>query len=93
MRKFYSIKTNVSENIEKLNQGLLVGIPLITQIGNKKIIIENYKSILGFLEYEVKISTTIGTVKVYGDKMIMTEMTSETIIIIGEITKIEVIKE
>ncbi len=70
---------------------LLVGVPLITQIGKKKIIVENYKSIIGFLEYEVKVNTSIGTLKIYGNKMTMTEMTSETLIIEGEITKVEVL--
>ncbi len=70
---------------------LLVGVPLITQMGKKKIIIENYKSIIGFLEFEVKVNTTIGTLKIYGEKMTMTEMTAETIIIEGEITKVEIV--
>ncbi len=91
MDKFRSLKSNISSKMNRSNLDLLVGIPLITQMGKKKIIIENYKSIVGFLEYEVKINTSIGTVKVYGDKMTMTEMTSETIIIEGSITKVEII--
>lgn len=92
MEKFNRIKKITTKNINKATSELLIGVPLITQIGNKKIIIENYKNILGFLEYEVKIATNIGTMKVYGEKMIMTEMTSETIIIIGDIIKVEIIK-
>ncbi len=91
MNKFRNLKSNISNKINRSTLDLLVGIPLITQMGKKKIIIENYKSIIGFLEYEVKVNTTIGTLKIYGEKMTMTEMTSETIIIEGEITKVEII--
>ncbi len=89
--KFRSLKSNISSKMNRSNVDLLVGIPLITQMGKKKIIIENYKSIIGFLEYEVKVNTSIGTLKIYGDKMTMTEMTSETIIIEGVITKVEIV--
>ncbi len=91
MEKLRSFKSNISNKMNRSSLGLLVGVPLITQMGKKKIIIENYKSIIGFLEYEVKVNTSIGTLKIYGEKMTMTEMTSETIIIEGSITKIEIV--
>ncbi len=91
MEKFRSLKSNISNKMNRSNLDLLVGVPLITQMGKKKIIIENYKSIIGFLEYEVKVNTSIGTLKIYGDRMTMTEMTSETIIIEGVITKVEIV--
>ncbi len=91
MNNFRNLKSNISNKLNRSNIEVLVGIPLITQIGKKKIIIENYKSIIGFLEYEVKINTSIGTLKIYGDKMTMTEMTSETLIIEGVIIKVEIV--
>ncbi len=91
MDKFRNLKSNISNKLNRSTLDLLVGVPLITQMGKKKIIVENYKSIVGFLEYEVKVNTTIGTLKIYGEKMTMTEMTAETIIIEGEITKVEII--
>ncbi len=91
MVNFNDLKTNISNKMNRSSFDLLVGVPLITQMGKKKIIIENYKNIIGFLEYEVKINTSIGTIKIYGDKMTMTEMTSETIILEGEITKVEIL--
>ncbi len=91
MGKINSLKTNVNQKLKKVNMELVVGVPLITQIGNKKVIIENYKSILGVLEYEIKVSTSLGTLKVFGNKMKMIEMTSDTLIIVGKIEKIEMI--
>ncbi len=89
MGKINSLKSNVNKQLNKVNMDIVVGVPLITQIGNKKIIIENYKTILGFLEYEVKVSTSLGTLKVFGDKMKIIEMTSDTLIIVGKIEKVE----
>ncbi len=91
MDKFKNLKSNISTKLNRSNFEVIGGIPLITQIGSKKIIVENYKSVVGFLEYEVKINTTIGTLKIYGEKMTMIEMTAETIIIKGEIRKFEII--
>ncbi len=89
MGKINSLKTDINKKLSKVNMDIVTGVPLITQIGNKKVIIENYKSILGVLEYEIKVSTSIGTLKVFGNKMKMTEMTSDTLIIVGKIEKIE----
>lgn len=86
-----NFRSSITNKMNKVNMDMLVGVPLITQVGNKRVIIENYKSIIGFLEYEVKINTSLGLVKVVGEKMIMTEMTSETIIIEGEILKVEIV--
>ncbi len=91
MDKVKNIKSNISNKLTRSKVEMLVGVPLITQIGNKKIIIENYKSIVGFLEYEVKINTTIGLLKIFGRNMTIIEMTSETLIIQGEISKIEML--
>lgn len=86
-----NFRSGITNKLNKVNMDMLVGVPLITQVGNKRVIIENYKSVIGFLEYEVKINTSLGLVKVVGEKMIMTEMTSETIIIEGEIFKVEIV--
>ncbi len=91
MGKINSLKSSVSKKLSKVNMNIIMGEPLITQIGNKKVIIENYKSILGVLEYEIKVSTSLGTLKVFGNKMKMIEMTSDTLIIVGKIEKIEII--
>ncbi len=88
--KLNSLRDSASKKL-KVSSDILAGVPLITQIGNKKVIVENYKSILGILEYEVKVSTSLGTLKVFGQKMKMIEMTSDTLIIIGKIEKIELL--
>ncbi len=83
-KKFLNKLTEIKEDI-------IVGVPLITQVSNNKIIIENYKSILGVLDHEVKISTSVGTLTIIGKDIVMREMTSETIIIEGKIRKSEII--
>ncbi len=76
---------------KEIKEDIIVGVPLITQISNNKIIVENYKSILGFLDHEVKISTSVGTLTIIGKDIVMREMTAETIIIEGKIQKSEIV--
>ncbi len=91
MVKLNSLRAKVGKKLNEVNIDVVTGVPLITQIGNNKVIVENYKTILGVLEYEIKVSTSLGTLKVFGQKMKMIEMTSDTLIIVGKIEKVEII--
>ena len=64
-------------------------IPKITNLGFKKMMIENYKSILEYQEIFIRISTIIGIININGINMKMEEMTKDDIIIEGEIDSID----
>ena len=64
-------------------------VPKVVCSGNDKVIIENY---LGILEYDdcmVRLNTGIGDIFVYGNKLSISELISDEIIILGEIQSVE----
>ncbi len=91
MRRLREVKTKVKSNFNKVNFEMIVGVPLITQIGNRKIIIENYKNIVEVLDKSIKVNTSVGVMHIEGDELTVREMTSETLIIEGRILKLELI--
>ena len=64
-------------------------IPKITNLGFKKMMIENYKNILEYQDFFIRINTSIGIININGIGMKMEEMTKDDIIIEGEIDSID----
>lgn len=91
MQKFKEVKNNFRNQLSSAHFEILVGVPLITQIGNEKLIIENYKNILEIIESSIKLNTSVGIFLIGGENLIVKEMTSDTLIIEGRIKKVELI--
>lgn len=64
-------------------------IPKITNLGFKKMMIENYKNILEYQDFFIRINTSIGIININGIGMKMEEMTEDDIIVEGEIDSID----
>ena len=64
-------------------------IPKITNLGFKKMMIENYKNILEYQDFFIRINTSIGIININGIGMKMEEMTKDDVIIEGEIDSID----
>ena len=60
-------------------------IPKLTNLGFKKMMIENYKNILEYQDFFIRINTSIGIININGFGMKMEEMTKDDIIIEGDI--------
>lgn len=63
--------------------------PKITIVGFKQILIENYKNILEYEDYFIKINTHIGTINVNGYNLDLRQMTSDDIMINGRIDSVD----
>lgn len=63
--------------------------PKLTILGFKEMLIENYKGILEYEEFYVRISTHIGTINVNGYNLNLKQMTDEDIMITGKINSID----
>ena len=63
--------------------------PKITIIGFNEMLIENYKGILEYQEFDIRISTHIGILNNNGFNLNLTEMTSDDILITGKIETID----
>lgn len=63
--------------------------PKMTVLGFHQILIENYKAILEYQEYYIRISTAIGILNINGFSMNLTEMTTDDLLITGKIESID----
>ena len=64
-------------------------VPRITGLGFGKLMIENYKNILEYQEFFIRINTSIGIINVSGCDLKMQEMTSDDVVIEGKIEGVE----
>lgn len=66
--------------------------PKITMISFDEMFIENYKGILEYEEFFIKVATKIGTININGYKLILEQITEDDIGIKGIIKSIELEK-
>ena len=63
--------------------------PKVTIIGFDEILIENYKGIMEYEEFFVKIKTEIGVININGFKLNLEQMTNEDVLVKGVINSID----
>ena len=85
----------MTKRIERINK--LLDMPAeisktqtkITIISFNEILIENYKGILEYEEFFIKINTPIGNVNINGFKLNLMQMTTDDILVKGVINSID----
>ena len=82
------MRKNKKKNNSRLNN-ILEFPEEITIIGFKKIMVENYKGILEYENFFVRLNTTIGVLNINGFNLSLNEMTDEDLIITGNIESID----
>ena len=73
----------------EIPQEVSTDIPKLTVIGFQKMLIENYKSILEYQDFYIRISTYIGILNINGFELKLNEMTTEDLLITGKIESID----
>lgn len=63
--------------------------PKITVMGFKELLIENYKGILEYQDFYIRINTHIGIININGFDLDLNEMTSDDLLIKGKIESID----
>lgn len=61
----------------------------LTVLGFKKMLIENYKVILEYQDFYIRINTYIGIININGFNLKLNEMTSDDIMVTGDIDSID----
>lgn len=89
MRKNKKKNNSRLNNILEFPEEISNNEPKITIIGFKKIMVENYKGILEYENFFVKLNTTIGVLNINGFNLSLNEMTDEDLIITGNIESID----
>jgi len=64
-------------------------IPKLTILKFEEVLIENYKGILEYQDFFVRIQTYIGIININGFKLSLEEMTTDDVIVKGKIESID----
>lgn len=63
--------------------------PKLTIVGFERILIENYRGILEYQEYFVRINTYIGIININGFNLQLEEMSTDDLLVTGKIDSID----
>jgi sporulation protein YqfC len=85
------LKERFSEVLE-LPKELVLDLPKLTIVGNGDMMIENYKGIMEYGSSRIRVNTGLGMIKITGEYLLLKEITSEDILITGDIHSLEFIK-
>ena len=77
-------------DILEIPKEIYTNIPNFIITGFEDMIIENYKGILEYEDYYVRVITYIGIVNIHGFNLRLEKMTEDNIKIIGKIESIEI---
>jgi sporulation protein YqfC len=81
-------KNRIAKILE-LPQEVVTNEPKITLVGFNEMLIENYKAILEYEDFYIKINTHIGAININGFNLRLKEMTGDDIMVIGSIESID----
>lgn len=94
-RNIVQNKTRKNRMQSKMNrlleipQEISTNLPKLTIVGFEKILIENYKAILEYQDFYIRISTYIGILNINGYELDLKEMTTDDLLITGRIEGID----
>lgn len=84
--------TNKIDSMLEMPKEIYTNLPKLTIVGFEEMMIENYKNILEYEDYYVRINTHIGVLNINGFGLKLEKMTDEHIRIIGRIESIDLEK-
>ena len=76
-------------NMFELPQEIVTDKPKITIVGFEELLIENYKAILEYEDFYIKINTYIGAININGFNLRLKEMTGDDIMVLGKIDSLD----
>ena len=91
MRKVQKGKNKIGKILE-MPKEVYTNMPKLTVVGFEEMIIENYKSILEYEEFFVRINTHIGILSINGFNLNLEKMTNDDIKITGTIESVDLEK-
>lgn len=89
MNKRKRQKTSKINEMLEMPKEIVSNEPKVTILGFEQILIENYKSILEYEEFYVKINTYIGVININGFNLRLKEMTGDDIMVLGKIDSLD----
>lgn len=82
-------KSSRLNSLLELPQEVISEKPKLTIMGFSEMLIENYKSILEYEDYYIKVNTHIGAININGFNLRLKEMTKDDIMVTGNIDSLD----
>ena len=79
----------VTDRLE-LPKDMMFGVPILTITGQNDLTVENYKGILEYEEFYIKLSTKIGLININGFNLTLEQVTEDDISIKGKIESVSI---
>ncbi len=76
--------------ILEMPQEVYSDIPKITITGFNEMIIENFKGILEYEDYYIRINTSLGIININGYELKLENMTNDDIKVIGKVESVDI---
>lgn len=89
MKRRNKKKQNRFEELLELPKEISSQTPKLTLVGFEELLIENYKAILEYQDFYIRLSTYIGIININGFELNLNEMTNDDILITGKIESID----
>ena len=87
-RKKNSMKSRINKVLEVPDE-VALKVPKLTILKFEEMLIENYKGILEYQDFFVRIQTHIGIININGFELTLEEMTTDDVIVKGKIESID----
>jgi sporulation protein YqfC len=87
-RRSKNIKSRINRALEVPDE-VALKVPKLTILKFEEVLIENYKGILEYQDFFVRIKTNIGIININGFKLTLEEMTIDDVIVKGKIESID----
>jgi len=88
MRRNKNVKSRINRVLEVPDEVALT-VPKITILKFEQMLIENYKGILEYQDFFIRVKTDIGIINVNGFNLSLEEMTTDDIVVNGKIESVD----
>ena len=88
MKKRKNVKNKINRILE-VPEEVALSVPKVTILKFEQMLIENYKGILEYQDFFIRLKTSIGIINVNGFNLTLEEMTSDDILVKGKIESVD----
>lgn len=87
-RKRKNVRNRINKVLE-IPDEIALGVPKLTIMQFEEVLIENYKCVLEYQDFFVRVQTNIGIININGYMLTLEEMTSDDIVVKGKIESVD----
>ncbi|MGN0332112.1 MAG: sporulation protein YqfC [Lachnospiraceae bacterium] len=90
-KESHSIKEKMAQ-LSEMPKDVVMGMPMLTMMGQMELCIENYRGIIEYTELLVRVQTKTGQIRITGNHLRVDSYTNDEMKVTGHIETIEYLK-